>query len=134
PEGYVNSLPIRVSLYRRISSLRSSEDIEAFAAEIIDRLGPLPLETENLLQIVHLKELCRQANIAKLEAGERGMAMYFRENTFADPEGLVKFIQSNFGKVRGDQSVFFARPWQQVNSRQQGVKQLLLQISSLAQI
>ena len=133
PEDYVNSLPIRLSLYRRISSLKSAEDIDAFAAEMIDRFGPLPEATQNLFEIVHMKELCKGANIEKLEAGEKGATIYFRKNKFSAPERLVQFIQLNLGKVRADQSVFFARAWQQANLRQQGVKQLLTQIASLAQ-
>ena len=45
--------------------------IEAFAAELIDRFGPLPEEGKHLLDIVEIKGLCRQAGIeqGRLKAG-----------------------------------------------------------------
>jgi len=131
PEEYVNSLPLRMSLYRRISGLKSKDDIDAFAAELIDRFGPIPEEVANLLDVIEIKELCRQANIQKFDAGEKGGVIYFRNNEFKNPEALVKYIQSNFGKVRADQSLFFIRPWNDMNARKLGVRKLLRDIVGL---
>lgn len=131
PEEYVNALTVRMSLYRRISHLREESEIEAFAAELIDRFGPLPEETQNLMEVVHLKELCRKCNISKLDAGEKGAVIHFRNNEFKAPEKLVGFIQKHFGKVRADQSVFFARPWKQLPLRQKGLKQLVQEVFAL---
>jgi transcription-repair coupling factor (superfamily II helicase) len=131
PEEYVNSLPLRMSLYRRISSLKSKDEIDAFAAELIDRFGPIPEEVANLLDIIEMKELCRHSNIQKLDAGEKGAVIYFRNNEFKNPESLVKFIQVNFGKVRPDQSLFFIRTWKDTAIRKLGVRKLLQEISGL---
>ena len=46
-------------LYRRLSMLGGQEEIEAFAAELIDRFGQLPQEVENLLEVIAVKQLCR---------------------------------------------------------------------------
>ncbi len=131
PEAYVNSLPLRMSLYRRISGLKTKEDMESFAVELIDRFGPIPPEVTNLLDIIEMKELCRQANIQKFDAGEKGAVICFRNNEFKNPEQLVKFIQVNFGKVRQDQSVFFIRAWKDLEMRKMGVRKLLTDIASL---
>lgn len=131
PEDYVNALPLRMSLYRRLSGLKSKEEIDGFAAELIDRFGPIPSEVENLMDIIEMKEMCRKANIQKFEAGEKGGVLYFRNNEFKNPEKLVKFIQMNFGKVRADQSVFFVRVWKDMEARKMGVRKLLREISEL---
>lgn len=131
PEAYVGSLSLRMSLYRRISSLKTKEEIDSFAAELIDRFGPIPEEVSNLLDIIEMKELCRQANIQKFEAGEKGGVIYFRNNEFKNPEKLIQFIQKNFGKVRPDQSVFFIRAWKDMNNRKEGVRKLLREIAGL---
>ena len=55
PETYVLDLDLRMGLYRRLGELDERQDVEAFAAELIDRFGPLPQETQNLLQIVETK-------------------------------------------------------------------------------
>ena len=44
PEDYVPDLQVRLGLYRRLSAVESHDAIEAFAAELIDRFGPLPEE------------------------------------------------------------------------------------------
>src|SRR5581483_12331275 len=78
PESYVRDLPVRLGLYRRIGALGSDAETEAMAAELVDRFGKLPEEVDNLLQVVALKRLCREAGVEKLEAGPRGMVVGFR--------------------------------------------------------
>ena len=131
PEDYVSSLPLRMSLYRRISSLKTKEEIDGFAAELIDRFGPIPDEVTNLLDIIEIKEICRQANIQKIDAGEKGAVIHFRNQEFKNPEKLIQFIQKQFGKVRADHSVFFIRAWNDPLTRKNGVKKLVTDIVSL---
>jgi len=61
PEKYVTDLDARLGLYRRLAGLNETKEIEGFAAELIDRFGPLPTEVENLLQIILIKQHCRRA-------------------------------------------------------------------------
>ena len=42
PETYVPDLDLRLGLYRRLSTLSRKVEIEGFAAELIDRFGPIP--------------------------------------------------------------------------------------------
>jgi transcription-repair coupling factor (superfamily II helicase) len=72
PEDYVPDLQLRLALYRRLGDLTSTEEIDAFGAELIDRFGPMPDEVEHLLKIVFIKALCRQANVEKLDARSEG--------------------------------------------------------------
>ena len=72
PEDYVADLPMRLALYRRLAEIEDEREIEAFAAELIDRFGPLPDEVEHLLKIVAIKALCRRANVEKIDAGPKG--------------------------------------------------------------
>ena len=72
PETYVADLQLRLGLYRRLSTLETREEIDGFAAELVDRFGPLPEEVEHLLDVMEIKALCRQAGIAQVDAGPRG--------------------------------------------------------------
>lgn len=92
PDEYVTDLPVRLGLYRRISALASDAELEAMEAELIDRFGALPPEVKNLLDIVELKRLCRQAGVERVEAGPKGMVLQFRNNTFRNPAGLVQWM------------------------------------------
>ena len=92
PETYIGDLDLRLAMYRRLAGLREAEEIEGFAAELIDRFGPLPEPTEQLLQLIGIKQLCRRAGVAKVEAGPKGVVVAFRDNSFERPDRLVRFI------------------------------------------
>ena len=100
PETYVRDLPVRLGLYRRIGALENDAEIEAMAAELVDRFGPLPPEVENLLQVVALKRMCREAGVEKLDCGPKGMVIGFRGNAFRNPAGLVAWLASKGGLIR----------------------------------
>ncbi len=87
PEEYVADLQLRLGLYRRLASLETDEEIESFAAEMIDRFGPLPPEVGQLMKIVSIKALCRRAHVEKVEAGPKGVIISFRDNSFSNPQG-----------------------------------------------
>ena len=99
PESYVADLSVRLSLYRRIGNLKTEEDIFDIKAECADRFGALPETMKNLLEIVELKQLCRQLNIQKFDAGDKGFALSFRENKVGDPDALIGWIAAQRGKV-----------------------------------
>jgi transcription-repair coupling factor (superfamily II helicase) len=100
PENYVRDLPVRLGLYRRIGALSSVEEMEAMAAELVDRFGPLPEEVDNLLQVMTLKRICREAGVEKLDAGPKGMVLSFRGNSFSNVAGLIPWIGSRGGAVK----------------------------------
>ena len=127
PDDFVPDLGLRLSLYRRAADLQDKSAIEAFAAEMIDRFGPLPDGVENLLQIVEIKNLCRAVGVEKLDAGPKGAVVAFRDNRFANPQGLVQFIAGQAGRVtlRPDHRLVFRRDWTQLADRVKGTRTLL---------
>jgi len=135
PENYVPDLSLRLGLYRRLSDLQSTGEIDGFAAEMIDRFGPLPEEVEHLLKIVHIKSLCRQANIERLEAGPKGVVIGFRHNHFANGVGLVAWIASQGAeaKIRPDQSVVFIRDGERADKRLNMATKIAASLAQLAQ-
>ncbi|MBA4270974.1 MAG: transcription-repair coupling factor, partial [Methylobacterium sp.] len=68
PEHYVTDLTLRLTLYKRLSTLDDDGDLQSFGAELVDRFGPLPEEVQQLLEIVAIKALCKRANVEKVEA------------------------------------------------------------------
>lgn len=134
PENYVRDLNVRLGLYRRLSTLVDRQELEAFAAELIDRFGPIPEEVENLLEIMTIKQLCRDAGVAKLDAGPKGVVVSFHNDNFARPEALVRYIQSQGGKlqVRPDQKLVLRKGWDKPIERARGARQLLSKLANLA--
>jgi transcription-repair coupling factor (superfamily II helicase) len=136
PESYVADLNVRLGLYRRIANLVDRREIESFAAELIDRFGSLPPEVDNLLEIIAIKNLCRLAGVEKVEAGEKGAAITFRKNSFANPAGLVRWIERQAGSVRlrPDQRLIVIRDWDGVRERVKGIESLLAQLQEIAAV
>ena len=134
PEGYVPDLQLRLALYRRLGDLETPEEIDAFGAELIDRFGPLPDEVQHLLKIVFIKALCLKANVEKLDAGPKGVVINFRNKTFSNPAGLVKFIgeQGSLARIRPDHSIVFMRDWPNADKRLAGSAVVMTQLARLA--
>ncbi len=134
PETYIGDLDLRLSMYRRLASLETGEELEAFAAELIDRFGKLPTETEHLLQLVAIKQLCKQANIAKLDAGPKGIVLAFRDNRFGRPERLVQLIADSKGqmRVRPDHRLVMLRETRSPADRLKAARKVAGELAQLA--
>jgi len=136
PESYVADLSVRLTLYRRIAHLVDQGEIDAFASELIDRFGPLPEEVENLLQIVAIKQMCRDARVEKVDAGPKGALLQFHRDSFPNPGGLVAFINQQAGTVQlrpEDNKLVYKRRWETPQDRVKGLRHLLGQLSRIAQ-
>jgi transcription-repair coupling factor (superfamily II helicase) len=134
PEDYVPDLTVRLGLYRRIAALVDRAEIDGFAAELIDRFGPLPPEVENLLRIVAIKRLCREAGVEKVEAGPKGAVVSFHKNNFAKPEKLIALIgrERKRFSVRPDQKLVLHSAWETPQARVEGVHALMQELAKLA--
>ena len=133
PESYVPDLTLRMQLYKRLSGLENDSDIEAFGVELADRFGPLPHEVLQLLLIVGIKAMCLTANVEKVEAGPRGIIISFRDNSFARPEELIRYVtaQGSLAKVRPDMRIVFTGDFEGEDDRMKGVTTLLRDLVKL---
>jgi transcription-repair coupling factor (superfamily II helicase) len=134
PDDYVPDLNVRLSLYRRLSDAEKAGDREALAAEMIDRFGPLPPEAGQLLKVVAIKGLCREANVAKIDVGPKGAVVTFRGDEFKNPMGLVGFVQKNqvAWKIRPDQKVVVKGEWETPEQRLAAAEGILTELAKLA--
>lgn len=121
PEDYVPDLDVRLGLYRRLSTLTTKVELEGFAAELIDRFGPLPKEVNTLLLIVRIKALCKRAGIARLDGGPKGCTVQFHKDKFANPAGLVEFLhaEGNAARIK-DNKVVILRDWSKEGDKIKG--------------
>ncbi len=134
PETYVQDLTVRLGLYRRVATLAERSEIDAFAAELVDRFGAMPDEVRNLLDIIELKRLCRAAGVDKVDAGPKGAVLGFRRNKFARPEKLVDLMmkQPQLVKLRPDHKLVYMRAWDTAADRLKGMRKFLGELAKLA--
>ena len=134
PESYIPDLTSRLSIYRRIANLQNADEINQIMAELMDRFGTIPSSVNNLLQIVELKQLCRRANVLKIDAGDKGFSLFFKDNQFANPAQLVHWISQQRGQVqlKGDHKLVVMRDLRKTDERAGHVHSLLTALADMA--
>ncbi|MEC9067519.1 MAG: transcription-repair coupling factor [Pseudomonadota bacterium] len=134
PDDYVPDLAVRMALYRRLNDAKNKAEIEAMAAEMIDRFGPLPDATANLVRLIEIKHQAIEANIAKIDVGARGTLVTFHNDDFPDPAGLLAYVErlKDTAKLRPDMKLVINRAWGDPRSRLNGLFQLTKGLSGIA--
>ena len=134
PEDYVPDLAVRMALYRRLNDADSAQDVEALSAEMIDRFGPLPQPTANLIQLIQIKRQAIAAHIAKIDVGARGTLVSFHNDSFPNPAGLIAYAERLQGtvKLRPDNKLVVSRAWSDPKARLNGLMQLTKGLSAVA--
>ena len=94
PDQYVPSDSERMLLYRELDNARNDEEVEAYRKRLIDRFGPLPLQAEELLQVVALRRYGKALGCEKIMLKQGRMFLYFVSNARSP------FYQSDiFGRI-----------------------------------
>ncbi len=134
PEDYVPDLAVRMALYRRLNDADDQAEIEGLSAEMIDRFGPLPPPTANLIKLIQIKRQAIEAHISKIDVGAKGTLVSFHDDTFPDPEGLVAYAARLEGtiKLRPDSKIVVQRAWGDSQARLHGLFQLTKGLSAVA--
>ncbi|WP_260599414.1 transcription-repair coupling factor [Sphingomonas endolithica] len=126
PEDYVPDLDLRMGLYRRLNDVEDQDGVEAFAAEMIDRFGPLPSATENLIRIIEIKMHAKRACVSKIDVGPKGALVTFQNDTPPNIEGLLAWVGKLDGvaRLRPDSKLVVTRSWADPKARLHGALQL----------
>ncbi|MCU0728922.1 MAG: transcription-repair coupling factor [Sphingopyxis sp.] len=134
PEDYIPDLPVRMGLYRRLNELENSDEIESFAAEMIDRFGALPQATKNLLALMSIKMNATRAGIAKLDVGPKGALVAFHQDKPPNVDGLIAYAArlGESAKLRPDSKLAITRAWPDAAARLNGALQLTRGLAKLA--
>ena len=66
PDHYVSDIPERISLYRELDDLDKASDLVEFKERLEDRFGPLPQETEDLIETIRLRWLAEYLGMEKI--------------------------------------------------------------------
>lgn len=95
PDNFIKDSGQKIEIYQNIALCRTEEDIQNVIDEIIDRYGRMPDELENLIEIVRIKELARNANIVKIAQRMENIVFYFENNNY--PENMIDTLIKKYG-------------------------------------
>jgi transcription-repair coupling factor (superfamily II helicase) len=100
PEEYIEDITLRLSLYRRIASAKTEEDVREIESEIDDRFGRPPDEAKNLMDIVRLKVMARQLRVTKIQDIQGRIGVLFSPDTKVEPKDMLALCKNTGRKMR----------------------------------
>ncbi|MBQ3734785.1 MAG: transcription-repair coupling factor [Bacteroidales bacterium] len=93
PSTYISNVTERMNLYKELESIRDPQKLEDFRKKITDIFGPMPRETEELMQTIPLRMLAADLHFEKIVLKKRTFHGYFTGNSQS------RYFQSDeFGK------------------------------------
>ncbi|RLD53415.1 MAG: transcription-repair coupling factor, partial [Bacteroidetes bacterium] len=94
PDDYVTNITERLSLYKDLDGAESEEELSIFVEHLIDRFGPIPPQTQELVNTIRLRWLAKEIGFEKIYMKNEKLTGYFLSNQES------AFYQSgNFSKV-----------------------------------
>jgi transcription-repair coupling factor (superfamily II helicase) len=91
PDDYVNSTSERLNLYTTLNGLTNDAELDAFENELIDRFGPIPEETKDLLLAVQVKWISNYMGMEKVVMKKGKFLGYFIANQQSDYYQSARF-------------------------------------------
>lgn len=96
PENYIDDMNLRLSIYRKIASLKSEDSINKLKLELKDRFGEPPEEVLNLINVMNLKIISKPLKISKISENNG----YITINFLSDADVKIENILSLNEKIR----------------------------------
>lgn len=103
PEDYIADIDQRLSIYRRLARMEEVKSISALKAELQDRFGKVPEETDNLFLKIMLKVLSIRAGCRRLDLNGQQLVLYFSAIHQKNPIGIVDMVTEAPKRYRFDQ-------------------------------
>lgn len=93
PEDYLPDVHARLTMYKRIASASSMEELRELQVEMIDRFGLLPEQTKSLFRVSEIKLKAQPMGVRKIEVGPGGGRITFTEKPNIEPIKIIQLIQ-----------------------------------------
>jgi transcription-repair coupling factor (superfamily II helicase) len=93
PADYCHDVHERLSLYKRLASARSQDELRALQEELIDRFGRLPEPARALIETHRLRLMGSAIGIARIDAAAEAIVIGFVPKPPIDPARIIALIQ-----------------------------------------
>jgi transcription-repair coupling factor (superfamily II helicase) len=106
PDRYVSNITERLSLYKELDGLESEEELLKYQEKLIDRFGPVPQQTQELINTIRLRRTARKLGFEKLTLKNNVMTATFvtsKDSPFYQSSvfsSVLQFIQVYHQTVR----------------------------------
>jgi transcription-repair coupling factor (superfamily II helicase) len=100
PDSYIGDEMNKLLTYKRLSKIRTSDELAEMEEELKDRYGPVPPPLVNLLQIIGLKILLTGMRIKRLECTGKQIIMQVTERTPLDMKKVLKMVKEGKERIK----------------------------------
>lgn len=97
PEKYIEDLPSRLQIYRRIAQIRTQTDADDVMDELIDRFGEPPKSVCGLIDIALLRNRAAKLNITEINDKTGEMRIFF---SYFELDDISKLITEYKGRAK----------------------------------
>ena len=96
PDDYIPDSRQKISIYKKISALKTDKEKQDLTNELKDRYGDVPEPVDMLLEISTIKQLCQKLGITAIAAGGDRIKVTFDEhNPRIDVAEFVETVREN---------------------------------------
>ena len=106
PTSYIKEDVLRLSLYKKLSNIKTVKEVFVFKEELLDRFGVLPVSVSNLISTQHLRVLASMALVSSVFKEKNLFSLVFLPGEhIVDVGGFLSFLNSFFNKKKIDFSL-----------------------------
>jgi transcription-repair coupling factor (superfamily II helicase) len=99
PPAYVPETHQRLSIYKRVSQVRSQSEVSPLREELRDRYGPPPPEVDGLLRFAQLRVRAEALAVLQVDAAPGALILRFDSRTPLEAEALVGVARERPGSA-----------------------------------
>jgi len=100
PDSYVENAHQRLSAYKRLSAVRSDDELEDMRSELHDRYGPIPEPVSHLLEVMRVKPLLSRMRVKALDFDGKRAVLTFDKSARIEPKRIVDLIERSPDRIR----------------------------------
>ncbi len=98
PRSYMPDENQRLVFYRRLAQAHSVEELDALAAELRDRYGPVPPPVDSLLRVMDLRRVLKLHKVQRVKVAGKQVHLEFHPHAPVDVERLLALVRRGNGR------------------------------------
>ncbi|ARU05708.1 transcription-repair coupling factor [Comamonas serinivorans] len=134
PTDYCGDVQLRLSLYKRLATAKTNDQVDRIVEELVDRFGKLPPQAQALIDVHRLRVLSQPYGVQKVDAAPGVIHITFKQGASVEPLAIIHLIQKNKHiKLAGNDKLRIERALPEAKDRAQMVRDVLRSLGKPAE-
>lgn len=100
PEAYIPDENQRLVFYRKLAVIKGAAELEAIAAELRERYGPIPPLADSFLRVMDLRRSLKDYMVVRAVLRDGIVTLQFHQEAKVDVERLVTLVRKSNGRFK----------------------------------